>query len=414
MKTAENLPLPSFPPAGWVTNREAARRLGVGLETLTMVGWKWRPMLRGAGKCVRPPGGGRCGIYPIAEIERIAAAQAAAAVRPELPPGFVDKDGACRMFGVTRYVWKHWINQGKVGFGEVSPSRFGGRQTLYKVEDLERLREELFGEDKLYKGAGGHYHVPAEFLGREEACAKFGVSISIWWRWEREGKITCGVRVPGGPKLYKVADIYRMLDEYGTYCPPYPDPDRPGVVRVPLSGRDIKRREALIDADALPLLEGWSCNWSTGDRDVGFVSLSSRDGGGCPLRRVIMGVTEAGLNVRHVNGDPLDCRRENLVVRTIQQRARNTRKMKSIKGRLPTSRFKGVYWAARAKGWRAGIVVDGKTRHLGRFRDEIAAAVAYDEAAGQWFGEHARLNFPQGVEAWLEGEDLTPMARAAA
>jgi hypothetical protein len=36
-----------FPPTGWVTNREAARMLGVGLETMTCSNWKWRAMLRG-------------------------------------------------------------------------------------------------------------------------------------------------------------------------------------------------------------------------------------------------------------------------------------------------------------------------------------------------------------------------------
>jgi hypothetical protein len=34
-----------FPPAGWVTNHEAGRMLGVGLNTLTCVAWKWRPWL---------------------------------------------------------------------------------------------------------------------------------------------------------------------------------------------------------------------------------------------------------------------------------------------------------------------------------------------------------------------------------
>jgi hypothetical protein len=45
-----------------------------------------------------------------------------------------------------------------------------------------------------------------------------------------------------------------------------------------------------------------------------------------------------------------------------------------------------------------------KGRHLGQFTDELAAAVAYDEAAQQWYGEHARLNFPEGVDAWLATE----------
>jgi hypothetical protein len=50
----------------------------------------------------------------------------------------------------------------------------------------------------------------------------------------------------------------------------------------------------------------------------------------------------------------------------------------------------------------ASIKYQGKTRHLGQFTDELAAAVAYDEAAQQWYGEHARLNFPEGVDAYLQ------------
>jgi hypothetical protein len=383
-----------------VTNHEAARILAVSLATLTCNAWPWR--LR-CGKCVRPPGGGRCNIYPAAEIERIRAARAAAA-EPQIPEGFVDRDGACRIFGLSRAGWKNWIRQGKVRFGQVISSPVGGKQKLYAIEDLQRLKEELFGEGKLYKGADQQWRVPAGFVRREQAWEKFGVSKPVWERWEREGKITCGERVPGGPKLYKVEDIDRMLDEYGRYAPPYPDPDRPGVYRVPLSGRDIRRREALVDAATLPLIEGGSCSWSTGDGDVGFVAFSRGDISGTTLRRIIMGVTEAGFNVRHVNGDALDCRRENLVVRTVKQRSYNARKMKAVKGQPTSSRFKGVFWETWTKAWRAVIRVDGKNRSLGRFRDEIAAALAYDDAARQWFGEHARLNFPDGVDAWLESE----------
>jgi hypothetical protein len=54
------------------------------------------------------------------------------------------------------------------------------------------------------------------------------------------------------------------------------------------------------------------------------------------------------------------------------------------------------------KRWYARIQLNGKTRSLGKYGDEVAAAVAYDEAASQWFGEHARLNFPDGVDAWIE------------
>ena len=142
---------------------------------------------------------------------------------------------------------------------------------------------------------------------------------------------------------------------------------------------------------------------------VFFVAVSTpgggnSGGGGLPLRRVIMGVTDSGLNVRHVNGDPLDCRRENLVVRTIKQRTRNMRKAATHFGQPCTSRFKGVYWEWRTKRWRAAIHLDKKKRYLGRFGDEIAAAQAYDEAARELFGEHAYLNFPDGIDAFLAAD----------
>jgi DNA-binding transcriptional MerR regulator len=394
---------PAFPPAGWVTNREAAHRLGVGLETLTCVAWKWRPLLRGANRCVRHPvTGGRCNIYPVEAIERIMAAREAAA-RPAIPEGFVEKDGACRMFGVTRFAWKRWVTEGKLHSVKTIDSPLGGNRKLYAIEDLERLREALFGEDKLYKAADGSYHVPAGLVRRDHAWGMFGVSKPTWERWERQGRITCGERVPGGPKLYKLDDIKRMLMEFGRFAPPYPDPTRPNVYRVPLSGRDIRRREAIVDAEALSLIEGGTCSFSQTGK-FRYVAFRSPNNHAVPLRRVILGITDGKAHIGHVNDDPLDCRRENLVVRTVTERMRHNRKRVMIAGRVASSRFKGVHWEKRTKSWRARIQVDGKTRNLGRFGDQIAAAVAYDEAAQQWFGQHAWLNFPDGVDAWVEQE----------
>ena len=52
---------------------------------------------------------------------------------------------------------------------------------------------------------------------------------------------------------------------------------------------------------------------------------------------------------------------------------------------------------------------------------EIAAAQKYDQAARELFGEHARPNFPDGIDAWLEqqtapgqGEDAPTQTREAA
>ncbi|MCI0676359.1 MAG: hypothetical protein L0Y42_11375, partial [Phycisphaerales bacterium] len=330
---------------------------------------------------------------------------------PACPPGMVDRDEACRMFGVSRFVWKRWVREGKVPCGKRIPSSIGGQRTVYAIEDLERMREELFGDDKLYKDSKNQYHVPPGLARRQVAWRMLGVEIKTWERWEREGRIQCGMRVPGGPKLYEIQDIQRLLEEFGRLAPPHPDPQRPGCFRVPLSGHDIRRREAIIDAESLPLIEGGTCAWSMSDKDW-FVSFSHPGGPHCtPLRRVIMGITHPRLNVGHINDDPLDCRRENLIVRNNSQLVWTACKRAHINGRPPTSRFKGVFWETWSGKWRARIKAQGKDYSLGRFHDEIDAAEAYDAAARVLFGEHAWLNFPDDCQQ--EAVKAMPVRAAA-
>ena len=175
-----------------------------------------------------------------------------------------------------------------------------------------------------------------------------------------------------------------------------------GVWRVTLGGGGGERREVLIDAADRAVVEGRSLNWSDrGDGGAGQV-LVRIDGRVVRLRQAILGVDDPEARVGHRNGDPLDCRRENLMLRTRQQVEREKHKKKQYGGRACSSRFKGVCFDKQTGRWRVGIVVDGKTISLGRFVDEIAAAERYDAAARDHFGEHARLNFPDGIDRWLE------------
>ena len=427
-----------FPPAGWVTKQQVARMLGISRETLCNPVWQRR--LAGA-ICVMRPDAGRCKIYPLAQVEQIQqeraakeaaqaakeAARAAAAAAPpaQIPDGFVDREGARRILRITPRALVHWITDGKLTCGVRIPSRVGGRCSVYPVEALERLRAEMLGRDHLFKGAAGTFDVPAGWARRREACQMFGVDRPTWDGWAREGLLPAGERFDGGPVVYRVEELKRMLERAGLLAPPRPDRgdgsgDGSGAYRVPLCGgkvRDAGGREAIIDAETLPLLDGAVLSWESvyGGRS-NFVGLCRPERPrGCALRRVIMGVAgDDGVQVGHLNGDPLDCRRANLVVRTIQQRTFGMRKMRSRKGQPCTSRFKGVFFESWTKKWRANIEVDGKKRSLGRFGDEIAAAQAYDEAARELFGEYAWLNFPHGVDAWLEAESQRAAERAEA
>lgn len=65
--------------------------------------------------------------------------------------------------------------------------------------------------------------------------------------------------------------------------------------------------------------------------------------------------------------------------------------------RLGTSRFKGVSWNSRSKRWLAAIEANGKRLRLGLYVSEMAAGLAYDDAAAGLHGDRAVLNFPEGV-----------------
>jgi hypothetical protein len=109
----------------------------------------------------------------------------------------------------------------------------------------------------------------------------------------------------------------------------------------------------------------------------------------------------SGVEVDHINGDGLDCRRSNLRLATRAQNARNSKR--------GDSRFKGV--CATKWGWKAILVADGNQYVSKSFRTEIQAALAYDELAREHHGLFAWLNFPRPGEGG--GADLTAEERKA-
>ena len=111
------------------------------------------------------------------------------------------------------------------------------------------------------------------------------------------------------------------------------------------------------------------------------------------LHRIIMDATKRTEIVDHINGNIYDNRRENLRIGNKSDNGSNLR-------HLPihnTSGFKGVHYDKVNHKWRARIQVNGKHIHLGRFKDKIEAAKAYDEAAIKYFGEFACTNKDLGL-----------------
>ncbi|MGN6725534.1 MAG: MerR family DNA-binding transcriptional regulator [Tepidisphaeraceae bacterium] len=405
-----NLAARAILPEGFIDRDETARRLGIVPDTLAL--WHTNGRLC-CGVWNKTPDGKRAKIYPEAEVEALRQRLAEA---PVLPEGYVDIDGACELLGISRQSWVNWSNEGKLPEGEWGRSPTNKPCRIYNLDEVRAAIDKIRGDDCVYKlaGRGKAYHIPAGWVQLREAAQMFGVNETTILRWESEGQITCG-RTEGGQriKIYAKADLQWLVEENGRYAPPYPDPGRPGVWRVPLSGHDMRRREAIIDEADLPLVEGRRFHFSfPGDQEGeprhGRVATGTEDGR-TRLHSLIMNV-EDDLCVMHRNDDPLDCRRENLVVRTLSEKSASNRKARMFCGRPPSSRFKGVCWDKRRERWIAQIKKDGVSRSLGGFHDELAAAEAYDEAARELFGEHARLNFADGIDARLEQEHALQQA----
>jgi len=80
----------------------------------------------------------------------------------------------------------------------------------------------------------------------------------------------------------------------------------------------------------------------------------------------------------------------------------NKRKARTIRnGERPSSRFKGVFWDKRRKHWIVKIQLNGKSKYVGQFTDEVEAARAYDHEAIRLHGEFALLNFPEEAKVGL-------------
>ncbi|QQS10247.1 MAG: hypothetical protein IPK69_06405 [Phycisphaerales bacterium] len=258
---------------------------------------------------------------------------------------------------------------------------------------------------RAYRAAGPLPPPPTDVkvLTREDAATFMGVALKTFSDWERAGRVTIpryrAATGTGRAIYYVEADLERLREEFRRLKEPYPDPERPGVYRVPLRSR-LHSMEALIDAEDLPIVEGKNWNWGPKSDGRGgevlFATMTQRQ---TPLKRLILGLGDKEFKdvvVGYANGDPLDLRRSNLVLKTRTEVNLSRAKSMTRAGRAVSSVYLGVDWDATRRLWRAQIGTKEMHRMIGRFRDEAQAAAAYDAAAREIFGDSAPLNFPDG------------------
>jgi hypothetical protein len=170
------------------------------------------------------------------------------------------------------------------------------------------------------------------------------------------------------------------------------------MIKIPLNDG---RATILDDCDRDLVVRPWHLHRSASN-DLQYAAYSITENGVTQMvllhrvivERMLNRPLRSGEEVDHRDGDGLNNRRANLRACSHGENMFNQRK-----ARTNTSGYKGVYWHRVGGKWAAAIQVNGRKRHLGLFYSKDVAARAYDRAARELFGEFARLNFPDGIDA---------------
>jgi hypothetical protein len=105
------------------------------------------------------------------------------------------------------------------------------------------------------------------------------------------------------------------------------------------------------------------------------------------MHREILQLKVSSILVDHRDGDGLNNQRNNLRAATPSRNAVN-----SVSRKGASSKYLGVSYHKQNRNWRAIVKKDYKNNHIGCFKTQEEAALAYNLKAIELFGEYARLN----------------------
>lgn len=100
---------------------------------------------------------------------------------------------------------------------------------------------------------------------------------------------------------------------------------------------------------------------------------------------VILNISKKGFTVKNINLDVFDNRKENLCVEPVKSQLRR------IGNKISSSKYLGVKRLPNGR-YRSTIQVSKVKYHIGIFKNETEAAMAYNKKAKELLGENAVLN----------------------
>ncbi len=155
-----------------------------------------------------------------------------------------------------------------------------------------------------------------------------------------------------------------------------------------ISTRKFPNTFTMVDDEDFEVLNKWK--WSAVSRksQVRATRTTGKPKRNILIHRAIMNAPN-GVLVDHINGDPLDNRRDNLRLCTVFQNNCNKHARLGALGLLGVSKRDNRFYAQIS-------IVHKKRKHIGSFATPIEAAKAYNEAAKTHYGEFANLNVIPG------------------
>lgn len=164
--------------------------------------------------------------------------------------------------------------------------------------------------------------------------------------------------------------------------------------KIALSGKNGKGMYVTVDDEDFEFLNQFSWSLSSKGYAAAYIPVKFKHKYGntnIQMQRMLMWDSVSnGQIVDHINRDKLDNRKENLRICNMSESNMNRGVIHFKKRQNIVSSYKGVWWDKTK--WRSAITVNGRKIYLGRFNVEKDAAVAYNNAAKIYFGEHAYLN----------------------
>lgn len=167
----------------------------------------------------------------------------------------------------------------------------------------------------------------------------------------------------------------------------FPEPEPENLIPNTRLIRLTQGKFAVVDEEDYEYLNQF--NWSVRNSHRNWYAFRVVNKKEIKMHRIIINAPN-DFFVDHKNGDGLHNYKSNLRLATIHQNNMNATSDKNT-----ITKLKGVRKEKNCKSYRSIINFNKIAINLGSFKSPEEAGIAYDNAAIKYFGEFARLNFPE-------------------